>query len=376
MPVLFPEISADLGLSIVAIGTIWGMDPLAGVLIGLPGGLLVDRLGVKRVLTVVCILAGIFCALRGFSVDFLSMAAFMFLFGLMAAVTPSIVPKVTAIWFAGKRLGLANGLLNVSWSMGTVIATLSSATLLSPWLGGWQNVLFFFGIPPVLLGFLWLFTGREPQPVNAATPASGLPIKKSLARVMHLRDVWLMALILLTYWGSNMGFSGYLPLYIEDVLGWEKTTAATAMTITSGIGIIGVLPLVLFSDRIGSRKIALFLSTLVVSLSIGLIPLVGNTGFWVLLVLGGLLRTGVTAIINTTVFEIKGVGATYAGTAIGITNTLGMLGATIAPPIGNSLEGISSSLPLYFWGTLSLLALPLIIMVKETGTRAQIVPAP
>jgi sugar phosphate permease len=185
-----------------------------------------------------------------------------------------------------------------------------------------------------------------------------------------------MALILLTYWGSNMGFSGYLPLYLEDVLGWEKTTAATAMTIASGIGIIGVLPLVLFSDRIGSRKIALFLATLVVSLSIGLIPLVGNTGFWVLLVLGGLLRTGVTAIINTTVFEIKGVGGAYAGTAIGITNTLGMLGATIAPPIGNSLEGISSSLPLYFWGTLSLLALPLIIMVKETGIKAQIVPAP
>ena len=39
MPVLFPEISAELGLSMVAIGTIWGMDPLAGVFMGLPGGL-------------------------------------------------------------------------------------------------------------------------------------------------------------------------------------------------------------------------------------------------------------------------------------------------------------------------------------------------
>jgi MFS family permease len=163
MPVLFPEISAELGLSMVAIGTIWGMDPLAGVFLGLPGGLLADRLGVKRTLTVVCILSGIFGALRGFSVDFLSMAAFMFLFGLMAAVTPSIVPKVTAVWFAGRRLGLANGMVNVAWSIGAVIATLSSATLLSHWLGGWRNVLFFFGVPPVLLGLLWWFTGREPR---------------------------------------------------------------------------------------------------------------------------------------------------------------------------------------------------------------------
>ena len=74
MPVLFPEIAAELGLSMVAIGTIWGMDPLAGVFLGLPGGLLADRFGVKRMLTVVCIMAGVFAALRGFSVDFLSMA--------------------------------------------------------------------------------------------------------------------------------------------------------------------------------------------------------------------------------------------------------------------------------------------------------------
>ena len=374
MPVLFPEISADLGLSMVAIGTIWGMDPLAGVFMGLPGGLLVDRWGVKRMLTVVCILTGIFCALRGFSVDFLSMAAFMFLFGLMAAVTPSIVPKVTAIWFAGKRLGLANGLLNVSWSIGAVIASLTSATLISPWLGGWQKVLFFFGIPPVLLGFLWLFTGREPKQADTRSETE-LLLKKSLVHVAHLRDVWLIALILMTYWGSSMGFTGYLALYLEEILGWEKTTAASAMTVLAGIGVIGVLPLVLLSDKIGSRKIVLFFSTLVVSLSIGLVPLVGNSGIWVLLALGGLLRSGVSALANTTVFEIKGIGSVYAGTAIGIANTLGMLGATIAPPIGNSLEGLGPDIPLYFWSVLGLLALPLILMVKETGTRVKPLPA-
>ncbi len=375
MPVLFPEISDDLGLSKVAIGTIWGMDPLAGVFMGLPGGLLADRLGVKRTLTVVCILAGVFGALRGFSVDFLSMAAFMFLFGLMAAVTPSIVPKVTAVWFAGKRLGLANGLLNVSWSIGAVIATLSSSTLLSPWLGGWQNVLFFFGIPPFFLGFLWLFTGQEPQN-DAAAPATGEPFKKSLASVTRLRDVWIMAFILLSYWGANMGFAGYLPLYLEDVLGWEKATAASAMTVLSGIGVIGVLPVVLLSDKIGSRKMVLFFAVLLVSISIVLIPLVSTTGIWVLLVLGGLLRAGVTAIANTLILEIKGVGGTYGGTAIGITNTLGMIGATVAPPIGNSLAAVSDGMPLFFWGILGLVALPLIIMVKETGSRAQHITSP
>ena len=86
LPVLFKEISTDLGLNTVSLGTIWGMDPLAGIFVGLPAGLLVDRFGIKRTLTVVCILGGIFCALRGLSINFLTLAASMFLFGSMAAM--------------------------------------------------------------------------------------------------------------------------------------------------------------------------------------------------------------------------------------------------------------------------------------------------
>jgi MFS family permease len=70
LPVLFKEISSNLNLSLVSIGTIWGMDPLAGIFVSLPGGLLADRFGVKRTLTLVCILAAVFCALRGFSTNF------------------------------------------------------------------------------------------------------------------------------------------------------------------------------------------------------------------------------------------------------------------------------------------------------------------
>jgi NNP family nitrate/nitrite transporter-like MFS transporter len=368
MPVLFPEIAAELGLSMVAIGTIWGMDPLAGVFLGLPGGLLADRFGVKRTLTVVCILAGVFGALRGFSVDFLSMAAFMFLFGLMAAVTPSIIPKVTTVWFAGKHLGMANGMLNVAWAVGAVFATLTSATLFSPWLGGWQNVLFFFGVPPVLMGLLWWLTGREPPKQDTAyTPVSGTPFRKALSSVIHIRDVWIMGIVLLTYWGTNMGFGGYLPTYLRNV-GWEAGLADSAMTAFMGIGVLGVIPMVLFSDKIGSRKIVMMFAIFVLALSMGLIPLVNTMGVWIFLIVGGILRSGVAALGNTLILETKGVGGTFSGTAIGLTNTLGMLGAFVSPPIGNSLTAFNADLPIFFWAILGVAALPLLLMVKETNS--------
>ena len=70
IPVLFQEISGDLGLSLVERGWIWGIVALGGILTVLPGGLLGDRFGVKRVLVVACFLGGIAGALRGTSDDF------------------------------------------------------------------------------------------------------------------------------------------------------------------------------------------------------------------------------------------------------------------------------------------------------------------
>ena len=139
MPVLFDRMAEDLNLSMVAIGVVWGADPLAGVFIGLPGGLLADRFGVRRTLVVLCILAGVFGALRGFSVNFFTMSAAMFLFGLMAAAMPSVVPKVTADWFIRKHLGVANALIHVSWAVFSMSATMFSATLVAPAIGGWRN---------------------------------------------------------------------------------------------------------------------------------------------------------------------------------------------------------------------------------------------
>jgi sugar phosphate permease len=297
------------------------------------------------------------------------MAAFMFLFGLMAAITPSIVPKVTAVWFSGKRLGLANGLLNVAWSIGAVIATLSSATIFSPVLGGWRHVLFFFGVPPVLLGLLWWFTGREPQKQDAEyNPSAGVPFRKALSTVVRIKEVWILGFILMTYWGANLGVGGYLPLYLRHA-GWAPASADWAMTLFSGLGVVGVIPMVLFSDKIGSRKTIMIVTTVIIALCVGLMPVAGTAGTWVLLFICGLIRTAVSALANTLLFEIKGVGATYGGTAIGLTNTLGMLGAFAAAPIGNSFSSISNAMPLVFWAALAAAGLPLFWWLRENKTN-------
>ena len=365
MPVLFKQISDDLGLNVVAIGTIWGMDPLAGIFIGLPGGLLADRFGVRRTLTIVCILAGIFGALRGLSVNFISMAVTMFLFGLMAAAAPSIVPKMTAEWFGGRQLGMANAFLNIAWAIGAMFATMLSATVFSPLFGSWRWVMLLYGAPSVLLGLLWFTTVREPDASELPdTIAVKVPFREALSRVVRMKEVWIIGLITTATWGAGMGLIGYLPLYLRNI-GWTPTSADSAITVFNGVTSLGVIPMVLLSDKLGSRKAVIAISVTSLALSLGLLPLVNTSGVWVLLVTCGFLRSGAAALFNVMIFEIKGVGSTYGGTATGLANTISMVGAFLAPPLGNSLAAINQGYPFFFWSGLAALSLPMLFFIKN-----------
>ena len=82
LPVLFDEISADLGLSLVQVGWIWGMGSMLGILVGLIGGPVGDRIGPRRTLAVACLLMGRAAAARGLSNGFTMQALPTLLRGL------------------------------------------------------------------------------------------------------------------------------------------------------------------------------------------------------------------------------------------------------------------------------------------------------
>jgi MFS family permease len=131
------------------------------------------------------------------------------------------------------------------------------------------------------------------------------------------------------------------------------------------VNTIGVLPMVLLSDKIRSRKIIVFISLTAVIVTLALIPMAGTSGIWVLVIACGFLRSGGAALFNVIIFEIEGVGSTYGGTAIGLANTISMVGAFLAPPIGNSLANINPGYPFYFWSALAAMSLPLVFFIKN-----------
>jgi MFS family permease len=131
------------------------------------------------------------------------------------------------------------------------------------------------------------------------------------------------------------------------------------------MSLIFVIPIALWSDRLGSRKKVLMATSLFIITGVGLLSIVDGIMVWVAVGLAGLVRDGFMGVFMTMIIETEGVGATYAGTAMGLVVAFSGLGSLVAPPLGNSLAGVAPSLPFIFWAALTVMSLFGIYMTKE-----------
>ena len=370
LPVLFKEISEDLGLDLVQIGTAWGLFPLAGMFVVLLGGLLGDRFGVKRTLTALCFLTGLSVALIGLSGSFISFAATMFLFGLLSINIPTNVHKAASVWFPGGQLGLANGIVAMGMGLGFTLGAMIGATVLSPLLGGWRNVMFLYGAIAIGMSVFWLLSRSGPGQAGSSTsPVSMVPFRQAISRVVGIRGVWLLGISMLGQMACIQGVVGYLSLYLQDI-GWTEASADGSLAAANAAATIVTIPIAFLSDRLGSRKIVIFGAILITAISTGLLSVASGALIWVLAIMTLITRDGFMAVLVTMITETKGVGAIYAGTALGLATTLSRVGGFISPPLGNSLASPANpGSPFIFWAACGLLALFGCYFVKETGRR-------
>jgi predicted MFS family arabinose efflux permease len=368
MPVLFKEISAELGLDLVEVGTIWGVVSLGGFLMLLIGGMLGDRFGLKRIITFAILCSGLASALRGISYDFISLAATAFLFGILSSLLMINVPKVTKVWFSSREFALANSVISTGMALGLSLGAIISATVLSPWLGGWRNVFFLYGGLSFILSVLWFITVPEPEGGGPSVAPATVTMRQALSHVSRLRGVWILGFSFFGYLGCLQGVTGYLPLYLQEI-GWSAGNADSALAAFNLAGAFGSIPLALLSDRLGMRK-AVLLSLLVVSmLGVILLPFFENEVIWILAITIGFARDPCMMLFLVMSMESEGVSVVYAGTAMGLMNTIGRIGGGLSPPLGNSLAEVGTGAPFMFWGALALLAAVMLGFAKETGWK-------
>lgn len=347
---LFSTISADLGLSLVQIGAIWAMQSFTGIFFTLIGGTLGDRFGTRRTLFITCLLTGVFGLLRAFAVDFNTLLVASLLFGFAQAILPIMLFKVLRQWFANAQLGMASGVLSAGFAGGLMLGPLLSTSVILPALGGWRQVLVFYGAIAVVVSLVWLLIhpAEKSAERDSAAPSSLL---QNLRHVVTLRNVWILGIGAMGINACFNGFTGYLPTYLKTI-GWAAIDADRALSFFFLTSLICVVPLSTLSDRLRQRRLFLIAGALVLSTGISALGFVQGGAIIAVVAATGFVFDAFMAILNASILEVDGVDYLYAGSALGFANMIRNLGGTLSPPIGNSLAATALNLPFLFWGAL------------------------
>ena len=367
MPVFFNQISKELGLDLVQIGVAWGLGGLASMFISPFGGLLGDRFGTKRILGIACVLSGMTGAMRGMSSGFPEFALTMFIFGFFQNTIVINIFKSTGVWFSGRKMVIANGIVSTGVAVGFLVGAMISGTFISPLVGGWRHTLFFYGACSIVMGVLWSLTRSEPVRYVENKPDTAPPFRHAFSRVLHIKEVWSFCLGHFCYIGCHFGFIGYLPLYLRGI-GWTPASADGALASLNAAGMVGAIPATMLAGRLGLRKGFILPALLISCASVALIPVFQGSMVWLLVISFGLMRDGYFAVLMTMVIESRGIGAKYTGAAMGIMFSFGNLGSFISAPLGNRLAVINPVFSFCFWAALIVIAILIYGSIKENST--------
>ena len=243
---LAPIISKQLHLDPGQKGLMVAVPTLAGAVLRIVNGLLVDRIGPKvtGIISQIIVIAGLAVAWQAGISSYAGTLALGVVLGFAGASFAVALPLASR-WYPAEHQGKAMGLAGMGNS-GTVFASLFAAMLAKAY--GWTNVLGFALIPLVLVFGFYLIAAKDSpeQPAPKPLSAYGLVLKQA--------DAWWFMLFYGVTFGGFVGLSSSLPTYYVDTF---KVTPIVAGYCTAACVFIGSLVRPLggaLGDRIGGIK--------------------------------------------------------------------------------------------------------------------------
>ena len=205
---LAPIISKELSLDPAQKGFMVAVPTLAGAVIRLINGLLVDRIGPKLTGTIsqVIVIAGLFAA-WWFGVSTYEGTLLVGLVLGFAGASFAVSLPLASRWYPPEHQGKAMGIAGMGNS-GTVFAALFAAMLAKAY--GWNNVFGLALIPLVAAFAFYLMAAKD-------SPAQPEPMKLSgYAAVLKDQDAWWFMLFYFVTFGGFVGLSSSLPTFYAD----------------------------------------------------------------------------------------------------------------------------------------------------------------
>jgi predicted MFS family arabinose efflux permease len=165
-----PALVNSLGVEFALLGTLIGLYMLPGIVLALPGGMLMQRLGPLKIALVGLALMSVGAATMVMSSSVVPMGAGRLISGAGGVLLGLALPKMVDDWFVGLEVVTAMSILIASWPLG-----IAMGLVFFPPLGeamGWKAVMLSGSvIPLVSLIILALYYRNPPGHVHFKAPS-------------------------------------------------------------------------------------------------------------------------------------------------------------------------------------------------------------
>jgi MFS family permease len=254
----------DMGLDRATGGLLGSVTLAASAVGGIVFGIIADRIGRTRALSLSILLYSIFTAACGFAQNVAQLAVFRIFLGLgMGGEWASGAALVSETWPKQHR-GKALGLMQSCWAIGYGAAAIVTAIVLPRF--GWRAV-FFVGVLPALFT-LWIRRSvHEPKlwkelKAQAPNPGPQASSPKSQAPRLPLRGLGAItaaltlmnAATMFAWWGLNLWIPAYLSLPRDQGGIGLSPEAMSSFVVVMQVGMwFGYVTFGFVSDRFGRK---------------------------------------------------------------------------------------------------------------------------
>ncbi|HML33054.1 MFS transporter [Sporomusa sphaeroides] len=266
--VSLPFIAQDLNLDATMQGAILSAFFAGYALFQIPGGMLADKFGFRKVMAFAIAWWSIFASLTGMIVSYPIMLICRCLFGIGEGCFPGASWKAISTYFPSKERATATAIQSSVNTLGPAVATLVAAGIIAQY--GWRTVFVALGLPGLLIAAaIWYYFKDNPadhpsmtkeelaelevQPGSntANTGSSGITFKEFIKKPILWQMVLIWFLFDITFWG----FVSWLPSYLMKVREFSLLKTGIVGSIPFFVGTVGTLLGGYLSDRIkGQRK--------------------------------------------------------------------------------------------------------------------------
>lgn len=333
--VMSSELMQDFSVTGHTLGILSGVYFYSYAAMQLPGGVMLDYFGPRRLLTIATLICAFSTMAFGMTDSFLMACLARLMIGFGSAFAAVGAMKFAANWFASEKFAMLTGIMVTIGMLGAIGGEAPLALLIDAY--GWRHSMVIMGLIGLVIAAL-IFTIAKDEPQQSSSSQQGAddeqPVLHSLFLLIKNKQLWLVAAYGGLMYMTTPVFCGLWGVpFLMFKMDIAKATAANYISLVF-VGWAVASPLWgILSTRIGRRKPPMYIGSFGAASSAVLFiyaPIQSGHLMQFILFAFGVFSAG---FLPAFAVAKESCSRHYVATGLSFMNMMNMIGIAIAQPV-------------------------------------------